>query len=378
MVWRHFREQDLLECLNADPPHIGAELVGNTRAIAAWKKLIQARSFSAAVIDADRPTADHRIIGFGAGVFVSPSFAEEELSNPRPGLNARLIAGIDAGQPAVLGDAELRSRNTKGGLDILIIYGYARMTLTPPVIDETRMVLASSLIGLWGGYRLNRLIGEPIGPADRSFAEDSRAWQIIRDFDEFPSQDSDRQWGRGRALAVMTRESTVSIPGTMALALFHRREPVLGLRDSDQQLLSAALVGLTDEGLARELNLKLTAVKRRWLTLFERIADVRPDLLPCDVRLPENGDNNPGKRGRQKRHHLLAYLREHPEELRPTKSARKPRFVRGARDAHARKGSGIPGSITSGSGESGSGSGGGLGGGSRSGSGSGGGKSGSS
>jgi hypothetical protein len=84
---------------------------------------------------------------------------------------------------------------------------------------------------------------------------------------------------------------------------------------------------LTDEGLARELNLKLTAVKRRWLTLFERIADVHPDLLPPDVRLPENGDNHIGKRGPQKRHHLLAYVREHPEELRPAKSQRKPRSI---------------------------------------------------
>src|SRR5437660_5441311 len=76
----------------------------DTVPIRAWKKLIRCRSFSAAVIDPDQSASDNHIIAFGAGVCVSPDFAQEEISNPHPGLNARLIASIDSGQSVALTD----------------------------------------------------------------------------------------------------------------------------------------------------------------------------------------------------------------------------------------------------------------------------------
>jgi hypothetical protein len=94
---------------------------------------------------------------------------------------------------------------------------------------------------------------------------------------------------------------------------------VLGLQDADQQLLTTALTGLTDEELARSLKLPLPAVKKRWRSLFER-ASAHPSLFPdmCDG-LEDGG------RGRQKRQFVLAYVREHPEELRPFQSTDRQR-----------------------------------------------------
>ena len=94
--------------------------------------------------------------------------------------------------------------------------------------------------------------------------------------------------------------------------LLHRKKPVLQLRDADQQLLIAALTGLTDDELARRLQHSLPAIKKRWLSVFERTLEKRPDLFP-----DWSEENGLSKRGRQKRHHLLAYVRSHPEELRP-------------------------------------------------------------
>jgi len=64
------------------------------------------------------------------------------------------------------------------------------------------------------------------------------------------------------------------------------------------------------------LGLSLTGVKKRWISVFERTIDVRPDLFPGLDRLYLDG-NDGQKRGRQKRHHVLTYVRSHPEELRP-------------------------------------------------------------
>jgi hypothetical protein len=122
MIRRAIGDGDLAACLSVDPARTGEELVGHDRAIDVWSNLMQSCSFNAAVIEADPPIAGHRIVAFGASVFVSRAFAEQEISNPRPGLNARIIASVDSSQPAVLNKAQFRSANTKDGLDVVILY----------------------------------------------------------------------------------------------------------------------------------------------------------------------------------------------------------------------------------------------------------------
>ena len=100
--------------------------------------------------------------------------------------------------------------------------------------------------------------------------------------------------------------------GSLAASLFQFREPVLGLSDTDKHLLAEALDGGTDGELAARINLSPSSIKKRWRSVFERIADVRPDLLPD---ADDKGWDE--ARGPQKRHHILAYVRSHPEELRP-------------------------------------------------------------
>jgi hypothetical protein len=73
----------------------------------------------------------------------------------------------------------------------------------------------------------------------------------------------------------------------------------------------AALRGLTDKELSEELRSKLPTVKKRWVSVFNRVAMSKPDLLPGI------DDNLDGKsRGQQKSRRLLEYLRVNPGELR--------------------------------------------------------------
>src|SRR5215471_9902165 len=94
---RNFRQRDLLPCLNVDPRRIGDGMVGHERAISIWKELLQYQSFAATVFE-----CDHRVMGFGCGVFVNPDFAAHELANPHPGLNDRVIASMDFGSVGVV------------------------------------------------------------------------------------------------------------------------------------------------------------------------------------------------------------------------------------------------------------------------------------
>jgi hypothetical protein len=95
---------------------------------------------------------------------------------------------------------------------------------------------------------------------------------------------------------------------------FSLRSPQIGFSRSEQKLLSAALRGGTDEELSDELVISLSAVKKAWSSVYDRAAEHLPDSILA-VETEEERRN--GDRGKQKKQRLLAYLREHPEELRP-------------------------------------------------------------
>lgn len=95
--------------------------------------------------------------------------------------------------------------------------------------------------------------------------------------------------------------------------LFDYQPPRFGFSRSEQRLLHAALAGEsgTDNELAESLGVSLPTIKKMWLSIYRRVNDRQPeairDCVPVDA----------AERGKEKRRHLLVYLREHPEELRP-------------------------------------------------------------
>ncbi len=331
MFWRVVREEDLPSCVDIDPQHAGYEIVGQERALKVWKQLIRFRSFQSAVVEADPPIAGHRIVGFGASVFVTRPFADQELLHPQPGLNARIIANIAAGANVAVGanvassesvaltEAQLGTGNLDGGLDLVDLFPQWRKgILTPRQVEEVQTALASSFLEAHRGFRLNRILTETVNAVERlSYLELSRTWRIVSDFSDFYSQHPESNWNRDRCLAIVTREE--ALPGHITGMLFQYQEPVLRLPDADQRLLETALAGLTDEELAQQLEIGLPTVKKRWRSIFERVS-ARPDLFP---RFPDGSDD--ASRGRQKRHHILAYVRQHPEELRPILAKRRAR-----------------------------------------------------
>jgi hypothetical protein len=314
MFWRPFQDaDDLLSCLDVDPNHIGDEIVGRDRAMAAWRWLSRSPSFKGAACEADPPIKGHRIIALGCSAFVSPGLVDEELARPQPGLNARLIAAIAEGRPPALDQAALRHANTVTGLDTVVLYAtWRKGLLDRSQVEEIGTLMAFSFLEIQSGYRHRRLICEVIGQEERAFAATTRVWQEVTTFDDPRLQNHPNSSASDRALLVLNREGGLAVAGGVGAMLFQYREPVLRLHEADQQLLQVALRGVTDEELAERLNLNMGAVKKRWLAIFGRISAVRPGLFP-----ETEDDGNTQRRGKQKRHHVLAYLREHPEELRP-------------------------------------------------------------
>jgi len=72
--------------------------------------------------------------------------------------------------------------------------------------------------------------------------------------------------------------------------------------------IAAQMTGIADENLRAALGRLGAAIKRTWAGIFEKCVQNNPALLPA---------TEGSLRGLQKRHKVMAYIREHPEEIRP-------------------------------------------------------------
>jgi hypothetical protein len=77
--------------------------------------------------------------------------------------------------------------------------------------------------------------------------------------------------------------------------------------------LLSALSGGTDKEVHDDLGASLSTVKNTWRSIYNRAALRLPELFLDHSKT----DVQSAERGKEKKRYLLAYLREHPEELRP-------------------------------------------------------------
>jgi hypothetical protein len=300
MHWRPFRESDLPTCLKMQPACLGEQIAGRDAAMRVWRSLVKHPAFLATIIESDRPIAGSKITGCGMGVFVRAAFVNHELQEPRPGINARIIAAIAANQPVVLSREEIAAGNAGGGLDFINLYGTWRDDVLKPIeLAEVQILLGTGFAEQFAGYRFNRVLKEAIGADRITLARATGTYRLVA---EYPQDDS--------ALAMVTPESAAAAPYSVAASIYRYQVPVLRLRPAEQELLTAALSGKTDAELSSDLGLSVEATKKRWLSIFDRVAQYKPEIL-------SSADAESEGRGPQKRHRIVAYVRSHPEELRP-------------------------------------------------------------
>ena len=299
ITWRPATWNDIEPGLSIQPKYRGDALVGVKAALESWKHVVRDRFFNSGVFESSSLPRSQRMVGFAASVLVSSAFAAAELANPRPDINSRVMASIHSGRSVLATPLEVARANSGDGVNVLILGGTWRQEiLRPPDLQEMQTLQVSGFVEVHAGYRIQRIFEETAAEPEKSFLRRSLEFRLVAEFPE-----------AGRELFLMTRESVQGMPGSLGNVLFSYREPVLRLRDSDQQLLMAALRGATDQELASELGFTLSAVKARWRSTIARVEETMPDLVR-DVERREG-------RGAQKRHRVLAYVRSHPEELRP-------------------------------------------------------------
>ncbi len=309
-TWRRTQANDLAECLQLHPAKNGAEIAGDACLVKTWETLLRMSHATRSALVEMQWRGRIEVVGFGFASFVKKSFADAEVNNPRPGLNARIIKSVLSGDSVIATFAEVRNGNTVGDLQQVILEtSWKHGVLTPPQVYEVRVLLALAYQELFSGYRLSRILGEMVDERDLGHISGQKEMRVVDRFEGFRRANPATSWNSDRCLIEITLETMRAAPHSIAAGLFqHHVSPECGFTQREQELLELAIDGADDASIANLLHLTLPAIKRRWSGIFERTASVRPDLCPLDGE---------GTRGIQKRQRILAYVRRHPEELRP-------------------------------------------------------------
>src|SRR6185503_3299840 len=155
------------------------------------------------------------------------------------------------------------------GIDFVNMYGTWRDgILNANQLAEVQGLLGTSFVEHFTGYRFNRVLKEAIGHSRIALARATGTYRVVAEFPECES-----------ALAVATPETVSSSPYSVAAKLYRYRPPVLRLRPSEQRLLAAALAGKTDAELSGDLGLSIEAVKKTWMSIFDRVDEFKPAIL---------------------------------------------------------------------------------------------------
>jgi hypothetical protein len=260
--------------------------------------------------DLDRP-AGSRCVGLAAGVFVTDAFVHKAQSIMPPYVRAQLVEMVLQNRSPVLSAREVRAGNKDLNLFILEDM-LANRDLTIVELREVKNRGIEAGLARFRCFRLKSWLSEFYEPELRPMFEAAGA-SVRRDYSECLAHGSPRLPDCQRPFLIgVTREEALQRDGTVLSMLFMHTPRRFSLRPTEQTLLRRSLLGETDEELARAIGISLSAVKKRWHSVYQRIERSDPDLIPD--RAPEREDHT---RGSEKRRHLLNYLRQHPEELQP-------------------------------------------------------------
>lgn len=255
--------------------------------------------------DATVPESPRRISNHLV-VYVKPQFADE-LRQAREPFLGRRIALRFLQDPTVLLDAKgIRRAHEGRGLDLVSMHSTYLETVPGEMGSlEHREEASRNFFHIHRGLRI---------------------WQYLRETYSQNAALHDHNAGMRKRCAItrpasirtphlygIDREEALSCPGQMVERIFPEHTPILNLRPLHRELLNRALVGETDEDLAESLGLSVAAIKSRWKAVYLHIEQHCPALLAGWNR----NTYAPSARARERRRHLLNYLREHIEELRP-------------------------------------------------------------
>jgi hypothetical protein len=255
------------------------------------------------------------VCAVAVAVFVHDRFLRELKTRPfwvGPELARRVVRG----DSPLLSDRQVADANSRDGLNVLVwetsvCNEFARTA-------ELHRALASAFIDSFRGFLLNEAISDQVETVERLqwvLETGGAIWDPLTARYLEGSQCDLGEIIKSPYVAGISRETENRRLGTWIGVLFEYSPPHCGFSSAERRLLAETLRGEwgTDQQLARALHVSVPTIKKMWLSIYRRAAVSLPDLIPETSQT----DSGTPERGKEKRRRLLAYVRNHPEELRP-------------------------------------------------------------
>lgn len=276
-----------------------------------WRVLLESAVTLSLLVEDVSSHGGHGIVGCAQLAFVSEDFVRLARRGERAWVNVLATHPMPDGRVPLLTPAEARRAQAAGDMAALITrWAWASM-LSDEEQRQVKAFMDIAFLKRAQGYPYRELLMEAIGDEMRQQALAS-GFEVRADYAGYYRANPPLPRGEARPyLMGVTREEAATKGGHRIAHFFAFLPPRLGFSAGEQELLSRALRGDSDEQMAQSLPITLSGVKKRWLSVYERVGERMPELLP--VRKDGSFDC---VRGPEKRRRLLEYLREHPEELR--------------------------------------------------------------
>ena len=279
-----------------------------------WSELLADGRMIGAVMEDTHAPLGKRIVWQCFKVFATDAFARS-LSAPdaRPFAARQLLDLHRTGEPLpLLTREQIRRVNSgaNGGLNMLVVHYGSPYPMHPDNAGwrEVGGNLLSFTEYFSSGYRVRELIEEFYDDYNTELALQA-GFCFRTDFAAYyqgkPAPHS-RQTPR---LLAATPDEVRDRPGTIAAAILNYDPPRFCFSDREQEVLLSALFDGTDGEIAARLHVAEVTIRKRWDVIYERVETAHPGFFAPSLET--------AKRGTEKKRTLIAYLRNHHEELRP-------------------------------------------------------------
>lgn len=288
------------------------------------RALILEESLTGVVVEYIRDDGrEPELAAFGLSGFIGEACAGGLLNAPAPHIELVLLdrALRTRSEPAFLSYEEIAEANAGDGLTLVPIFWLQHTNdFADPEAHALLGLAQQTLLQRHRGYRLARIIKEI--PAHRAAVFMGGGF---REHCRFPAGaplgfNPGATLGEDHAVFTVTRaEIEANWPSSTIAHMFAYDPPRCAFTRAEQQVLTGAADGLTDAKIAQLLGVSINAITTRWRSIYARLVQRAPAVLRF-----EEGSN--GGRGEEKRRKAVAFVSEHPEELRPYAHApRRPK-----------------------------------------------------
>jgi hypothetical protein len=276
----------------------------------AWEQCLRNGSLISAILE-DVESGTPSLQAFGVSVFVTDEFLHSCKMPRMRWIGPELVRCFVCGNSPALDPKAIRDANSTGGLN-LASWAAILCPQNETNRNQVQIELMTAFMQEHCGFKLKEIISQQNERIMMEVVANSGGlfWDCAQErYVEAHNFDVEEVLQHPFILGA-TRE-TARQHLSWTTTLFQYSPPRMYPKPAEQNLLSAAIRGLKDEELSCELGVSLSFIKKTWSSIYNRAAEKLPELSLAIAA------GSVPQRGKEKKQRVLAYLREHPEELRP-------------------------------------------------------------